>query len=121
MTVRGFAQKYNLSERTVYRMIERGEIDGRKVGGKWTISPLGEMSDRSGEVDKLLIKAYDEIEYLRAELTKANEAITDMAQRHDTIVMQLTKQLEHHQLMIEDMRNRSIWTRLKTALGFASA
>jgi len=33
--------------------------------------------------------------------------------------MQLTKQLEKQTLMLEDMRNRSLWFRLKAALGFS--
>jgi hypothetical protein len=34
-------------------------------------------------------------------------------ERSDTIIMQLTKQLEQQTLMLQDMRHRSIWRRLK--------
>jgi len=42
-----------------------------------------------------------------------------MQERSDTIIMQLTKQLEKQTLMLEDMRNRSLWFRLKAVLGFS--
>jgi excisionase family DNA binding protein len=133
MTVQEYAHKHNISERTVYRMLERGEISGQKVGGKWTVI------DNTDEVDKLfdtneqlvrqLQEKQDEIEYLRAELSQANQTISDMQQRHDMIVMSFTKQLEQQTLLIEDMRGkfvsvppalkRSLWSRVKTAFGFA--
>jgi chromosome segregation ATPase len=114
-------------------MLERGEISGQKVGGKWTVI------DNTDEVDKLfdtneqlvrqLQEKQDEIEYLRAELSQANQTISDMQQRHDMIVMSFTKQLEQQTLLIEDMRGkfvsvppalkRSLWSRVKTAFGFA--
>jgi hypothetical protein len=62
-----------------------------------------------------------EIEYLRQELTEARQITKQMQedaassqQRSDTIIMQLTRQLEKQTLMLEDMRNRSLWHRIKT-------
>jgi hypothetical protein len=37
------------------------------------------------------------------------------------IIMQLTKQLEQQTLLIEDLRHRSLWSKVKTALGFAAS
>lgn len=75
--------------------------------------------------DKEVIPAYD---LLREQLNEANEA----RQRADTIIMQLTKQVEQQALaledktnqldekqeIIEDIQNLTFWKRIKLALGF---
>jgi len=60
-----------------------------------------------------------EVEYLRTKLDQSQEQVQEVQQhakedkqRSDTIIMQLTKQLKQT-LMLEDMRHRSIWKRLK--------
>jgi excisionase family DNA binding protein len=125
MTVQEYARKRNISERTVYRMLERGEIDGQKVNGKWTIidntDEIDKLFDANEQLVRQLKEKQEEIEYLRAELSQANQTLAEMQQRHDMIVMSFTKQLEQQKLMLEDMRHRSLWSRVKTALGFATS
>ena len=114
MTVQEYADQQGVSSRTVYRWIEEGQVDAKKVGNMWQV--VSQDGNLVGQL-KLTIKRQDkEIEYLRSQLNKAAEERT----RHDTIVLSLSNQLEHHQLMIEDMRNRSVWRRVKIALRFAS-
>ena len=117
MTVQEYAHKHNISERTVYRMLERGEISGQKVKGKWTVvdntNEIDKLFDTNEQLVRQLREKQEDIEYLRSELSQANQTIADMQQRHDTIVMSLTKQLENQTLMLEDMRNRSLWRRVK--------
>jgi len=93
------------------------------------------MKSDDTDKDKLIEQLQSEDEYLRQELSKANQTITEdrqalseMQQRHDEaqrqsnmIVMQLTKQLEQQTLLLEDMRGKSLWKRFKAALGFASS
>jgi len=124
MTVGEYAKKYGISEHTVYRKIEKGEIHGEKCQGNWTIIVKDDDNDSldnsikdNGQDDRLIEQLRDEIEYLREKLDQAQED----RQRADTIILQLTKQLEQQTLMLEDLRNRSLWTRLKAAFGFASS
>jgi len=63
------------------------------------------------------------------ELTQASETISETQKRYDEaqerhneaqqqsnmIIMQLTKQLEKQTLLLEDIKDRSIWRRVKTA------
>lgn len=125
MTVQEYAHQHNISERTVYRMIERGEIGGHKVNGKWTLAnntnEIDKLFDANEQIVRQLEAKQDDIEYLRAELSQANQTISEMQQRHDTIIMQLTKQLEQQTLMLEDMRHRSLWRRLKEVFAPANA
>jgi len=133
-TVQDYARLYNVSARTVYRWIDEGKVRAQKHLGKLVIIDDNETdfddivtnaSKYHDNPQELIQKLYDEIEYLRQELTQANQTITeaqqrydDAQQRHDTIVMQLSKQLEKQTFLLEDMRNRSVWQRFKSALGF---
>jgi len=134
-TVSEFARQHNVTNRAVYNWIEQGKIQAKKVEGKLRIFEENanekvkffEENVNSNENDKLAENLESEIDYLRKELTQAhetlaeaNQTIADMQKRHDTIVMQLTKQLEQQTLMLEDMRHRSLWRKVKSALGFAS-
>lgn len=58
------------------------------------------------------------LEHLQNSLTESQMERREAKERSDTIIMHLTKQLEEKTVMLEDMRSRSIWTRVKTALGF---
>jgi hypothetical protein len=40
-------------------------------------------------------------------------------QRSDTIILQLTRQFEEQTKLLEDMHHRSLWSKVKTAFGFA--
>jgi len=100
----------------------------------------GDISDNSDNtvIDLLphKIQSYEiqieqlqsENEYLRKHLDQAQETIDNQSlerekaqERSDTIIMQLTRQLENQNRMLEDLRDRSLWGRVKMALGFASS
>jgi hypothetical protein len=40
---------------------------------------------------------------------------------HDTIILQLTQKFEEQTKLLEDMRHHSLWSRVKTAFGFAAS
>lgn len=125
MTVQDFVRKYGVSRRTVYRWIESGKIRATKVDDKWDIDDDIDidMTDDAEDADteELLRQQIEQLrsenQYLRNKLDQAQEDRL----RTDTIIMQLTRQLEQQTLLIEDMRHRSVWTRVKTALGFAAS
>jgi len=126
MTVNEFMKKHGVSRRTVYNWIKSDEIEAKKERGKWHISddtdvPLDDTDAKQDGKDELIEQLRSENEYLREELSQTNGTIADMQQRHDTIVMSLSNQVDRQQKMLEDMRNRSLWFRVRTALGFASA
>lgn len=129
MTVQEYAQKKGISERTVYRMIERGDVVAEKWQDRWQIVVESDAPNRNDEHDGQYVshleqhiqQLQNENKYLRQELSVAHETFAEERQRLDTIVMQLTKQLEQQTLLLGDTRNRSLWKRVKTALGFASS
>jgi excisionase family DNA binding protein len=40
LTVRDLATEMQLAPKTVMKMLERGEIPGKKIGNKWRVSPV---------------------------------------------------------------------------------
>jgi excisionase family DNA binding protein len=119
MTVQDFVQQYGVSRRTVYRWIESGKIRATKIDDKWDIDDDIDIDVTYGaeyaDTNKLLQQQIEQLQgenqYLRNKLDQAQEDRL----RADTIIMQLTKQFEQQTLLLEDMRNRSLWRRLKMA------
>jgi len=138
MTVQEYAHQHNVSDRTVYRWIEEGKLKAEKHQGTWIIivddtgnhtEHFGNHGNESNQTDQLLRQQIEQLqsenEYLRQELSQARTMLTEDRQRaeedrqrSDTIIMQLTKQLEKQTFLLEDLRHRSLWRRVKTALGF---
>jgi len=124
-------------------MLERGEINGQKVKGKWTVVNHTDEIDKRFDTNEQLVRQLDEkqqeIEYLRAELSQTNQTLANMQEGHDTIVLSFTRRFEEQTKMLEDMRGkfdtawlsdgtnlpvppadqRSLWSRVRTAFGFA--
>lgn len=119
MTTKEYAEKHGISERTVYRLINDGKLDAQKIEGRWHINQPENLGKDNNELVKVLEQKQELIEYLKNELAKANETLADERKRHDTIVMQITRQLEQKTLALDEMQNRSWWRRVKMALGFS--
>lgn len=104
MTVQEYADKHGISPRTVYRWIEEGEVKAKKVGNMWQV--ISPERDSVCQLEQTIERQENEIEYLRAELSQANQTLADIQQRHDIIVMSFTQQLKQQNLLLEDMRQK---------------
>jgi len=123
-----YAQIKNIHRTTVYRWVKNGGIDAKEINGILHIKLDEENDDGNGTNATIATlrqqncHLQEAIERLQTQLSQAHEIIEDMQQKGQmdaTIIMQLTKQLEHQQLMLEDMRHRSLWQKLRVALGFS--
>ena len=133
LKVAEYARQMQCNTSTVYRQIQQGKLEIETPDGvTHVVVDAVKMHNNSSAESELLQqknaqlrsendKLCSEIEYLRQELSQAQQRHDESQQQSNMITMQLTKQLEHHQLMIEDMRNRSVWRKVKIALGFASS
>jgi len=124
ITVSEYAQQEGVTERTAYRWVKNNDIDSKRIKGVLHVKIDKEGTDKDEFI--LTLKSEnshlrEQIEYLQQRLEQAQDQVQEDRQRADTIIMQLTKQLEQQTLLLEDMRGRSIWKRFKTALGFASS
>lgn len=142
MTVQEYAEKHGLSVKTVYRRIEGGKINAKKVDGIWIIDEPDMISTEIrhkldtretyiSQLEQQIAQMQAQIEYLQTELSHSNKTLAEERQRHDeqlaeerarhdTIVMSLSNQVAFERKKLEDMRNRKLWTRVKTAFSFAS-
>jgi predicted RNase H-like nuclease (RuvC/YqgF family) len=94
------------------------------------LNNIEEQDDLIAELKTRIEQQQNEIEYLRGELSSARQRTDQIIQqmqqdtesdkqRSDTIILQLTRQFEEQTKLLEDMRHRSMWSRVKTAFGFA--
>ena len=112
ITVKEYAEQKDVTTRTVYRWSQKGDIEVKEINGVLHVKLDENSVDDSDIISTLKSEnrhLKDEIEFLRDRLEHAEQE----RQRCDMIIMQLTKQLEQKTLMLEDMRNRSLWRRVK--------
>jgi len=123
-----YASQKGIHERTVYRRIANNEVVSKKIKGVLHVKVDEETKTQNNEdSDKSALLSEnshlkEEVFYLRDQLEKALSTIDSMQedrQRSDTIIMQLTRQLETKQKQLSDVRDRSLWRRFKVALGFS--
>jgi len=71
------------------------------------------------EKDGLIGQLHTQLEHSKMTLDEVLEESRESRKRSDTIILQLTGQFSEQTKMLEDMRQRSVWSRVKTAFGFA--
>ena len=118
ITVKEAAQIRNCTERNVIKLIEKGSVKGKKDGRRWlvlidTSEPSTEKEPNNTELISVFKAQLEEkdkqIGRLQKQLEDKDRTIDDASQRHDTIVLQLTRQLEQSQRMLE--AHREPWYR----------
>ena len=105
----------DISESTLRRRIDQGKIESKIENGKRLVLIDIDSQTTIREPDIVLVEQLkSEIEYLRQELERKNEQITafdEGRQRQDTIMLQLTRQIEQSQRMLE-YHQTSLWQRI---------
>jgi hypothetical protein len=111
VTVKAAADLRKCTSRNVIDLIKRGKLAAKRDedGRRWLVlvdvaknaseesSEVIPKSERNGEIRMLR----EQVTNLQAELSESRKAAEDASQRHDTIVMQLTRQLEQSQRLLE--------------------
>ncbi|MHC4537876.1 MAG: hypothetical protein ACYS6K_28430 [Planctomycetota bacterium] len=138
LRVSEYARLTSDNEKSVYRKIHRGELQAEKINGilhvvcdRLPSDQVGEQSDNRlfiEEKDARIQQLETENEYLRQQLDQTTRTIQQMQedsesdrQRSDTIILQLTQKFEEQTNLLEDMRHQSLWSKVKTVLGFAAS
>ena len=124
LTINEYSQQFKVSPNTIRRHINNKKLEAEKIDSKWLIKVTQEITQEvnqeiTQEVNQKLLDEKDKhIEILNQQthnlqqlLDDANEART----RSDTIIMQLTQQLERTQLQLEDQRDtKTLWQQVRS-------
>ena len=121
-TIQQYAAYKNVSVNTIRNWIKQKKVNATKKDNQWFVtctnadtnygtntSTNASTNDNKNYIE-LLQEKDKQIEFLKSQLEESNQA----RQRADTILMQLSQQIDRQQLQIEDMRrNRSIFARIR--------
>ena len=119
LTINEYSQQFKVSPNTIRRHINNKKLEAEKIDGKWLILVNQDVTQTNDIVTQKLLDEKDKhIEILNKQthnlqqlLDDANEART----RSDTIIMQLTQQLERTQMQLEDLREtKTLWQRVRS-------
>lgn len=116
----------NISLSTLRRHIDKGKYKTKTEQGRRLVKLTGlhyETQMKSTEThneahvdtSELRKQLNSEIQFLREQNTKLTDEISEARTRSDTIIMQLTQQLERTQMQLEDLREtKTLWQRMKS-------
>jgi len=117
LTIQEYIGKTGISQATVYRRIKAGKLKSEKLDGTLYII-ISDDNNENHFDNRLLEQLRTENEYLRQQLGQAMETIQQMQNdsesaknRSDTIILQLTKELENQQKLLE-YHPEPFWKRL---------
>ena len=128
ITVLEYAKRKGVSKQAVQQQINKGKLEAEKIEGQWFINeePTVDANLGTGQQaglganqqaslgtnqQELLDQLRSENEYLRNKLDDSDGARV----RSDTIIMQLTQQLERTQLQLDSLRETTtLWQRVKS-------
>ena len=119
ITVLEYAKRKGVSKQAVQQQINKGKLEAEKIEGQWFINEeptvdanlgTGQQAGLGANQQGLLDQLRSENEYLRNKLDDSDGARV----RSDTIIMQLTQQLERTQLQLDSLRETTtLWQRVK--------
>jgi len=125
MSVKDAANFLKVTEKTVINRINRGEIEGIQEGRFWKVGRQSvekaakedsvNLPKDSGDSEVIqILKAQlqertTEASELREQVAKLTEDVRNASERHDTVVIHLTRQMEQSQRLLE--YNQEPWYR----------
>lgn len=107
ISVKDAAKIRKCSERNIIELIKKGALEAKKDGRKWLVlmdtsqSPSEPISEIHPQISEIISVLKTQLQEKDEQIKKLQEQLSDTSQRHDTIVMQLTRQLEQSQRLLE--------------------
>ena len=109
ITVKEAAKIRNCTERNILRLINNKTLEAKKDGHRWIILKESleanseeslNMSDFVSVLKAQLEEKDKQIERLQKQVEEKDKMLEDASERNDTIVLQLTRQLEQSQRIL---------------------
>ena len=117
LTIQEYMRKSGISQATVYRNIKAGKLKSEKINSVLYVIIRDDNIENQFD-NGLLEQLRKENEYLRQQFGQAMETIQQMQtdsesakQRSDTIILQLTRELENQQKLLE-YHQEPFWKRI---------
>jgi len=113
------AEHFGVTAKTIRRWIRNGKLSADLVDGRWAVHLEAHDGSHDDHLRSHLARADSEIAHLQDQLARRDEQVSQLtqllaiAQKNAAI---LTEQLAAERQMIEDMRLRSWWKRIKAGL-----
>ena len=120
----------NISLSTLRRHIDKGKYKTKTEQGRRLVKLTETHSESHNETHMKFTETHNEahvdtselhkqlnseIQFLREQNTKLTDEISEARTRSDTIIMQLTQQLERTQMQLEDLREtKTLWQRVRS-------
>lgn len=103
VTVKEAARFRKCSDRNILDLIQRERLQGRRDGRRWEVlidfpEDYAEEVPQGAEVITVLKEQLQEKD---KQIESLQRQLEDASQRHDTIVLQMTRQLEQSQRLLE--------------------
>ena len=120
----------NISLSTLRRHIDKGKYKTKTEQGRRLVKLTETHSESHNETHMKFTETHNEahvdtselhkqlnseIQFLREQNIKLTDEISEARTRSDTIIMQLTQQLERTQMQLEDLREtKTLWQRVRS-------
>ena len=105
ISVKDAAEIRKCTQANIRYLISQKKVEAKRDGGRWLVNPesLGSEKDFSQTADVISILKV-QLEEKDKQINLLQTQIQEMSERHDTIVMQMTRQVEQTQRMLESAK-----------------
>ena len=102
ITAKEAAKIRKCTQANIRYLISQGNIEAKKDGGRWLVNEdsLGSEKDFSQTADVIIV-LQEQLREKDKQIGLLQEQVRDMSERHDTIMLQMTRQMEQTQRMLE--------------------
>jgi len=102
VTIPQAADILGISVRTARRYVADGTLESKMENGRRYVAVTNDTGNDT-PYDTLLAEKNEQIDWLRQRVEALENELSEVRQRSDSIIMQLSRQFEKQQLMLEDM------------------
>ena len=112
-TIKESLEILGISRKTLYRKMDSGEIESKKVGSARFVK-IGDPEETqtvSNDTNDVIRNQQGEIEFLRGQVEHLQKELSDTKTRSDTMILKLTQTVDNQQLLLIESKT-PFWKKL---------